>query len=144
MAGDPTPLHKFELGTALPEGFTFSPDGRYLYGSSYYTGVSNIYRYELATRKLEALSNAEVGFFRPMQLDDKRLIIFHYAAEGFVPATIEPQPTEDLSAIRFLGEAIATTHPIVQVVGRRPAEPGGLPGQRPSRCALPSAARDVA
>ena len=40
-------------------------DGRYLYGSSYYTGVSNIYRYELATSKLEALSNAEVGYFRP-------------------------------------------------------------------------------
>ena len=120
MAGDPTPLHKFELGTALPEGFTFSPDGRYLYGSSYYTGVSNIYRYELATEKLEALSNAEVGFFRPMLLDDKRLLVFHYAAEGFVPATIEPQPTEDLSAIRFLGEAIATTHPIVQLWGAGP------------------------
>jgi len=36
-----------------------------------------------------------------MPLDDKRLIIFHYAAEGFVPATIEPQPTEDLSAYGF-------------------------------------------
>jgi hypothetical protein len=120
LAGDPTPLHKFELGTALPEGFTFSPDGRYLYGSSYYTGVSNIYRYELATEKLEALSNAEVGFFRPMPLDDKRLVIFHYAAEGFVPATIEPRPTEDLSAIRFLGEAIATTHPEVQQWGAGP------------------------
>jgi sugar lactone lactonase YvrE len=120
VAGDPTPLHKFEVGTALPEGFTFSPDGRYLYGSSYYTGVSNIYRYELATGKLEALSNAEVGFFRPMLLDDRRLIIFHYAAEGFVPAMIEPRPTEDLSAIRFLGEAIATTHPVVQRWGAGP------------------------
>jgi WD40-like Beta Propeller Repeat len=120
LAGDPTPLHKFELGTALPEGFTFSPDGRYLYGSSYYTGVSNIYRYELATARLEALSNAEVGFFRPLPLDDKRLLIFHYAAEGFVPATIEAEPTEDLSAIRFLGEAIATTHPTVQQWGAGP------------------------
>ena len=120
MAGDPTPLHQFELGSALPEGFTFSPDGRYLYGSSYYTGVSNIYRYELATSKLEALSNAEVGFFRPIPLDDKRLLIFHYAAEGFVPATIEAQPTEDLSAIRFLGEVIATTHPAVQQWGAGP------------------------
>ena len=27
----------------------FSRDGRYLYGSSYYTGVSNIFRYEVAT-----------------------------------------------------------------------------------------------
>jgi hypothetical protein len=120
LAGDPTPLHRFELGTALPEGFTFSPDGRFLYGSSYYTGVSNIYRYELASGKLEAMSNAEVGYFRPIPLDEKRLLVFHYAAEGFVPATIEARPTEDLSAIRFLGEAIATTHPEVQEWGAGP------------------------
>lgn len=120
LAGDATPLHKFELGTALPEGFTFSPDGRYLYGSSYYTGVSNIYRYELATGKLEAMSNAEVGYFRPLQFDDTHLLVFHYAAEGFVPAIIEGRPTEDLSAIRFLGEQIATDHPVVQQWGAGP------------------------
>ena len=38
------------LRRAIPSNFVFSPDGRYLYGSSYYTGVSNIFRYELATR----------------------------------------------------------------------------------------------
>ena len=129
MAGDPTPLHKFELGTALPEGFTFSPDGRYLYGSSYYTGVSNIYRYELATEKLEALSNAEVGFFRPVPLDDKRLIVFHYAARGLrashdrAPAHRRPERDHASSA-----RQIATTHPSRAAVGRRSAEPGRLPG----------------
>ncbi len=120
LAGDATPLHKFELGTALPEGFTFSPDGRFLYGSSYYTGVSNIYRYDLATRKLDAMSNAEVGYFRPLQLDGSRLLVFHYASVGFVPATIEAHPTEDLSAIRFLGEQIASSHPVVQQWGAGP------------------------
>jgi hypothetical protein len=114
LAGDDTPLHRFEMGTAVPEGFIFSDDGRYLYGSSYYTGVSNIYRYELATSKLEALSNAEVGYFRPIPLADSQLLIFHYAAVGFVPAIIEGRPTEDLSAITFLGEQIATRHPVVQ------------------------------
>ena len=120
MAGDATPLHRLEMGTALPEGFTFSDDGQSLYGSSYYTGVSNIYRYELATGKLEALSNAEVGFFKPLQLDDSRLLIFHFTAEGFVPAVIEARPTEDLSAIRFLGEQVASTHPVVQGWGAGP------------------------
>ena len=120
IAGDPAPLQKFELGTALPEGFTFSDDDRYLYGSSYYTGVSNIYRYEIATSKLEALSNAEVGFFRPLELDGSKLLVFNFAAAGFVPAVIEAKPTEDLSAIRFLGEQIATTHPIVQSWGAGP------------------------
>jgi hypothetical protein len=120
LAGDATPTHQFELGTSVPEGFVFSEDGRYLYGSSYYTGVSNIYRYDLAASKLEALSNAETGYFRPLPLDDSNLLIFHYTAEGFVPASIAIQPTEDLSAITFLGEQIATRYPVVQDWGAGP------------------------
>ena len=120
LAGDATPTHQFELGTAVPEGFVFSDDGRYLYGSSYYTGVSNIYRYDLDTSKLEALSNAETGYFRPLPLDESNLLIFHYTAEGFVPASIAIQPTEDLSAITFLGEQIATRYPAVQGWGAGP------------------------
>lgn len=114
LAGDPTPLKKLEMGVAMPEGFVFSRDGRYLYGSSYYTGVSNVYRYEIATAKLEALTNAEAGYFRPVPLDDERLLVFHYAADGFVPATIDIRPTDHLSAISFLGERIASKHPEVQ------------------------------
>ena len=61
LAGNAAPERRFVFGSAVPEGFVFSRDGRYLYGSSFYTGVSNIYRYELATGKLEALSNAETA-----------------------------------------------------------------------------------
>jgi hypothetical protein len=112
--GDATPLHTLTMGSAVPEGFVFSPDGRYLYGSSYYTGVSNIYRYELATEKLDAMSNAAIGFFRPLPLDDSRLIVLRYNAKGFVPTLIEAQPTEDLSAVTFLGEQVAEKNPEVQ------------------------------
>jgi hypothetical protein len=114
LAGNATPERRFVFGTAVPEGFVFSRDGRYLYGSSFYTGVSNIYRYELATGKLEALTNAEAGFFRPLEFDDSKMIVLNYTAQGFVPATIEPRVTEDLSAITFLGEQIATKRPVVQ------------------------------
>lgn len=41
--GDTTPVARFDFGTAVPNNFVFSPDGRYLYGSSYHTGVSNIF-----------------------------------------------------------------------------------------------------
>ena len=112
--GDATPLHTFTMGSAVPEGFVFSPDGRYLFGSSYYTGVSNIYRYELATEKLDAVSNAPLGFFRPLPLDDSRLIVLRYSAKGFVPTEMEAQPTEDLSAVTFLGEQVAEKYPGVQ------------------------------
>ncbi len=65
LAGDVKPLSEFRFGQSVPESFVFSRDGRYLYGSSYYTGVSNIFRYEVATGAIEAVSNAETGFFRP-------------------------------------------------------------------------------
>ena len=55
-----------------------------------------------------------------MPIDGNKLLIFHYTAQGFVPATIEAQPTEDLSAINFLGEQIATRHPVVQSWGAGP------------------------
>jgi len=113
LAGDVTPVRKFEFGFAVPEGFAFSWDGRYLYGSAYYTGVSNIYRYEVATGELKAMSNAETGFFRPIPLSEDELLVFHYTADGFVPARIPARVTEDLSAITFLGEQVVARHPEV-------------------------------
>jgi hypothetical protein len=114
LKGNFVPLVEFRFGQATPESFVFSPDGRYLYGSSYYTGVSNIYRCEVATGKVEAVSNAEVGLFRPVPLADGRLVVLAYTGDGFVPATIEPHPIEDLSAITFLGAALAAKHPVVK------------------------------
>ena len=114
LAGDPTSTGQLDFGTAIPSNFVFSPDGRYLYGSSYYTGVSNIFRYELATGTREAVTNAETGFFRPIPLGGDRLIVFRYTGEGFVPAEIEAKPLEDISAITFLGQQLAEKHPVVK------------------------------
>jgi len=114
LAGKAEPVAKFDFGTFIPEGFTFSKDGRFLVGSSYYTGVSNVFRYELATGKVEALSNAETGFFRPVPRDDGSMIVFRYSGEGFVPATIQPTPLEDVGAISFLGAQVVEHHPEVK------------------------------
>ncbi len=113
LGGSIAPLSEFRFGQSVPESFVFTPDGRFLYGSSYYTGVSNILRYEVATGDVETVSNAETGYFRPTPLADGRLVVLHYTAEGFVPAIIEPKPLADVSAIRFLGAELATRHPVV-------------------------------
>ncbi len=113
LAGDLKPLSEFRFGQSVPESFVFSPDGRYLYGSSYYTGVSNIFRYEVATGEVEAVSNADSGFFRPVPLADGRLVVLTYTAQGFVPAIIDPRPIKDVSAIKFLGAEVAANHPVV-------------------------------
>lgn len=105
------PEKQFDLGQAVPEGFVFSPDGRYLFGSSYFTGVSNIFRYEVSTGELEAVSNAETGFFRPVPMQDGSLLLFRYTGQGFVPARISAEPLEDLSAVTFLGTRTIEKHP---------------------------------
>lgn len=114
LAGRFEPVGQFDFGRAVPEGFVFSPDGRYLYGSSYYTGVSNIFRYAIASGDIEAVSNAETGFFQPIPLDDGSLIVFEYTAQGFLPVRIDPVPLEDVSAITFLGNEIARKYPVVR------------------------------
>jgi hypothetical protein len=113
LVGDTKPLSEFRFGQSVPESFVFSPDGRYLFGSSYYTGVSNIFRYEVATGTIAAVSNAETGFFRPAPLADGRLVVLNYTGQGFVPAIIDARPIEDVSAITFLGAEVAAKHPIV-------------------------------
>ena len=113
-AGPLIPTAQFKLGSSTPEGFVFSPDGKYLFGSTYYTGVSNIYRYELSTGKVEAVSNASTGYFRPTVRPDGKLIVDQYTGAGFVPVVIDPQPLQDLGSVKFLGAEIAAKHPIVK------------------------------
>ncbi len=112
--GDPTPVARFDFGPSVPNNFVFSPDGKYLYGSAYYSGVSNIFRYDLATGKVDAVSNTETGFFRPVPLGDDRLIVFRYTGTGFLPARVDAHPVDDVSPITFLGERLAAEHPVVQ------------------------------
>ncbi len=108
------PIATFDFGSAIPEGFVFSADGRYLYGSSYYTGVSNIFRFELENGELEAVSNTETGYFRPIPVSDTELIVFDYTGQGFVPVRIKAEPIEDVSAISFLGSKTIQKHPILE------------------------------
>lgn len=110
---DATPVARFDFAQSVPNGFTFSPDGRYLYGSSYFTGVSNIFRYELANGKVEAVSNTETGFFRPVPLGDDDLLVFRYTGSGFIPTRIVATPIADAGSITFLGERLAADHPVV-------------------------------
>ncbi len=114
LDGSVTPLKQFDFGQGVPEGFVFSPDGKYLYGSSYFTGISNIFRYELATEELEAVSNTESGFFRPVPLDDGSLMVLRYTGQGFLPTIIDPVPLEDVAAIKFLGTEIVEKYPQLQ------------------------------
>jgi len=115
QAGTATPEDLFDFGNWSPSNFVFSPDGRYLYGSSYYSGVSNIFRYDFSTNEMEPLSNAETGFFRPVPLAGRRtpgrLPLYRPRIH---PSLIANQVVDSVSAIRFLGNEIAASRPEVQ------------------------------
>jgi hypothetical protein len=96
----------FEFGNWEPQNFTFSSDARYLFGSSYYSGVSNIFRFNLETEEMEPLSNAETGFFRPVPAGPDSLVAFRYSGRGFVPVMIPNEVPEFVSAVSLLGNEI--------------------------------------
>jgi len=114
LQGVVEPVAEYNFVTSVPEGFIFTPDGRYLFGSSFLTGVSNIFRFEIESGDMEAVSNAETGFFRPIPRADGSLIVFEFTGQGFVPVIIDPVPLQDLSAITFLGNEIVKKHPVVR------------------------------
>lgn len=113
----PQDIASFKLPPSTPESFVFAPDGKSLWGSAYYTGVSNIYRFDLATRKVDAMSNAATGFFRPMPQPDGSLFVYEYTGAGLQPSRIAPRALNDLGTVAFLGAEIARTRPEVKTWG---------------------------
>lgn len=109
--GDTTSRTLYDFGTSVPSSFVFSGEGRRLYGSSYYTGVSNIFRYDLDADSMDVVSNCETGFFRPVHLGGDSLVVFRYSGQGFVPAVIQARPLTDVSAINFYGTQVVEEHP---------------------------------
>jgi len=102
-------LENFQENT--PSTFTFDRDGTYLYGSTYYSGVSNIVRYNLMEDTIDWITNAETGYFRPIPVSEDSLIAFRYTGDGFVPVMLENQRQEEISSIQFLGFEVINTHP---------------------------------
>ena len=108
---DPVEVSRLALPPSTPEGFTFTPDGRALYGTSYYTGVSNVFRFDIASGKYDAVSNASTGFFRPMLQPDGTLIAYEYSGQGLQPVRFQPEVKNDLGTVEFLGTRVVNERP---------------------------------
>jgi hypothetical protein len=102
-------LQDFQFNS--PGSFVSSPDGRYLYGSSYQTGASNLFRFDLEAKKVEALSNTETGLFHPLPLRDGTLAAFEYSAQGFRLVKLPAKEIEDVNAIPYLGQSVVEKYP---------------------------------
>ena len=108
----PDTVLNFEV--ASPQGFRFTPDGRYLYGSSYYSGVSNIFRVDISTMRISAMSNALTGFFRPLPLNEEEILVYEFTSDGFVPTVIPNETASGVSSINFLGNITIEDHDVLK------------------------------
>lgn len=110
----------FNFDPASPQSFRFTPDGKYLFGSSYYSSVSNIFRVDmsnypnLSADDIEAMSNAETGFFRPIVMDDETIFVLNFTTEGFQPSTIPNEVVNKTASINYLGSRTIEKHPALK------------------------------
>ncbi len=117
VAGAPEEVARLNLPPSTPEGFVFTPDGKSLIGSAYYTGVSNVFSFDVASQKWDVLSNASTGFFRPQVQPDGSLLVYEYAGDGLTPSRIQPLKRDDLGTVEFLGTRVVKTHPELKTWG---------------------------
>ncbi len=114
LAGNAEPETLSDFENSSPASFVFSPDGETLFGSSFYSGVSNLYRVNVRSKDVQVITNADTGYFRPLPLPDGDVFAFRYTGNGFLPVAITPQPGVQVNAIDFLGQEIVNAHPVVK------------------------------
>jgi len=104
----------YEFEESAMSSFRFSDDDKYLIGTSYYTGVSNVWRINIETKEAELLTNTENGFFNPVQISKDSLLVFEFYNNGLKPCKIKINPIEDANAIELLGQKVFERNPVVE------------------------------
>ncbi|MBQ0024905.1 MAG: hypothetical protein KBT00_04180 [Bacteroidales bacterium] len=91
--------------------FRFSYDDSKLVGFSYYSGVPNIWCYDIGSKEMNLLSNVQTGLFAPYMASDSLLYAYNYAVEGMIPVTFEYKELHDANSIEFLGQKAYEANP---------------------------------
>lgn len=100
---------------SAPNHFVFSPDSKQLFGSSYYTGVSNIFQHNIQENESRIVSHTDVGFFRPCYIGGDSLIALKFTSQyGFTPITFTLSDSVQAKAIHFMGNEIVEKYPQVK------------------------------
>ena len=84
--------------------FRFSLDDKYLIGSSYYTGVSNLWQINLETREMEMLTNTDIGLFAPLEITPGQLLALQFKRDGLQPVLLSREVVKDANAINLYGQ----------------------------------------
>jgi hypothetical protein len=98
---DTTTVYEFEDNSA--SNFVFCEDGDNLIGTSYYTGVSNVWQVNIKTKSAQLMTNTDIGFFRPIEISKDSLLVLDYQATGLRPVKIKKEFLDDAAPIEYLG-----------------------------------------
>jgi len=90
--------------------FRFAPGDSVMVGSSYYTGVSNIWSLNLRTKELELLSNTKIGLFSPQVTDEGDIIALEFERNGMRPVRFKKEVLHDANSIEMLGQKAYLAH----------------------------------
>ena len=91
--------------------FRFSLDDRYLIGTSYYTGVSNIWQINIATHEMELLSNTDIGLFAPLEIAPDKLMALEFERDGMRPVSLDRAIVTDANAVELYGQKAFEKNP---------------------------------
>ena len=84
--------------------FRFSLDDKYLIGSSYYTGVSNLWQINIETREMEMLTNTDIGLFAPLEITPGQLLALQFKRDGLQPVLLSREVVKDANAVNLYGQ----------------------------------------
>lgn len=110
--GNPSYTTLYTLDDANLTQFRFSADDSRLLGSSQYTGVANIWEYELATGEFNLLSNTQTGLYAPYLAEDMTTIYaLESHADGMSPVVFKREVLHDANSVEFLGQKVYEANP---------------------------------
>lgn len=111
---DYTTLHKFKDSNLTQ--FRFSQDDSCLVGTSYYTGVANLWMRPTPTlpvregEGLKLLSNVKTGLFAPYMMKDGTILAYQFTSDGMLPVQLEHNVLTDCNDIDLLGQKAYEAH----------------------------------
>ena len=105
----------FETLYSMEDGnlgqFRFTPGDSVMVGSSYYTGVSNIWQLNLKSKELQLLSNTLSGLFSPVLQNDSSIIALECLRDGMRPVRMNREVIHDANAVEYFGQKAHDRNP---------------------------------
>ncbi len=102
-----------EEGTTLNQ-FQYSLDDSSIIGTSYYTGVANVWQVERRSGNFELLSNVQTGLFAPVEYAPDSLFALSFGRDGMQPVLLERQVLPDANPVEFLGQRAFEKNPVLK------------------------------